>query len=162
MGFVMLIAGLSISPSLVAWMSPTILGLLLAIFLSWGTGLLAVGLAARRAGLLTTPEEQAKPAVISRANMLTEEFARDAQQAPAGLAALHADPRFRAFHAAWLPHARARKRGDVSADHALAEVKLAEAETFDEALAWLHPKERMAVLQDPALVAAVSRLPKHP
>jgi membrane glycosyltransferase len=162
MGFVMLIAGLSISPSLVAWMSPTILGLLLAIVLSWGTGLLAVGLATRRAGLLTTPEEQAKPAVISRANVLTEEFALDAQQAPAGLAALHADPRFRAFHAAWLPHARARKRGDVSAEHALAEVKLAEAETFDEALAWLHPKERMAVLQDPALVAAVSRLPDLP
>ena len=43
MGLLTLVAGLSISPSLVAWMSPTILGLLLAIFLSWGTGLLSVG-----------------------------------------------------------------------------------------------------------------------
>jgi membrane glycosyltransferase len=159
MGFVMLVAGLSISPSLVAWMSPTILGLVLAIFLSWGTGLLAVGLAARRIGLLITPEERTKPAVIARAKILSDDFAFDAVGAPSGLAALHDDARFRAFHSAWLAQVRTRKRGDVASDHALAEVKLAEAETFAEALAWLHPKERMAVLQDPALVAAVSRLP---
>ena len=61
MGVLSLVAGLSISPSLVAWMSPTILGLILAIFLSWGTGLRGVGLALRRAGLLVTPEEQIDP-----------------------------------------------------------------------------------------------------
>jgi membrane glycosyltransferase len=159
MGVAMLIAGLMISPSLVAWMSPTILGLVLAIFLSWGTGLLAVGLATRRIGLLATPEEREKPLVVTRANVLAEELARDARKVPAGLVAIHDDPRFRAFHSAWLPYARARKRGDVPAEHALAEVKLAEAETFDEALTWLHPKERMAVLLDPALVASLSRLP---
>ncbi len=162
LGAAMLVAGLMISPSLVAWMSPTILGLLLAIVLSWGTGLLSVGLSTRRIGLLTTPEERARPTVVARANVLAEELARDAADAPAGLAALHGDPRLRAFHSAWLPPAHSRKRGDVSAEHALAEVKLAEAETLDEALAWLHPKERMAVLQDPTLVAAVSRLPEGP
>jgi membrane glycosyltransferase len=162
MGVAMLVAGLSISPSLVAWMSPTILGLLLAIVLSWGTGLLGVGLATRRAGLLTTPEELEKPAVVARANVLTEERDRAAREGPSGLAALHDDPRLLASHLAWLPRGPLRKRGDVAAEHALAEVKLAEAETLAEALAWLHPKEKMAVLHDPALVARLSRLPDAP
>ncbi len=162
MGLVMLVAGLSISASLVAWMSPTILGLLLAIVLSWGTGLLTVGLATRRAGLLTTPEEHEKPEVVARANVLADELSREAQTAPSGLGALHDDPRLRAFHTAWLPPGRRRRRGDVAAEHALAEVKLGEAETLAEALAWLHPKERMAVLQDPALVESLSRLPNSP
>jgi membrane glycosyltransferase len=161
-GFAMLVAGFMISPSLVAWMSPTILGLVLAIVLSWGTGLLSVGLATRRIGLLTTPEERNRPQVVARANVLSEELARDAQNAPAGLVALHEDPRFRAFHSAWLPLGRTRTRGDVTAEHALAEVKLAEAYTLQEALAWLHPKERMAVLLDPGLVATLSRLQDSP
>jgi membrane glycosyltransferase len=159
MGVAMLVAGLSISPSLVAWMSPTILGLLLAIYLSWGTGLLAVGLATRRAGLLTTPEELEKPAVVARANALAEARDREAREEPAGLAALHDDPRLLASHLAWLPKVALRQRGEVSAEHALAGVKLAEAETLAEALAWLHPKEKMAALQDPALLARLARLP---
>jgi len=44
-----------------------------------------------------------------------------------------------------------------SAEHALAE-----AASLDEALAWLHPKERMAVLQDAGLVASLSKLPYTP
>ena len=38
LGIVRLVAGLLISPSLVAWMSPTIAGLMFAIFISWASG----------------------------------------------------------------------------------------------------------------------------
>lgn len=160
MGVAMLVAGLLISPSLVAWMSPTILGLILAIFLSWGTGLLTVGLAMRRIGLLMTPEEKAKPPVVARANVIAEDLPRAAGTGMSGLPAIHADPRLRALHLAWLPRAPARKPGDFSAEWALAEAKLAYAETVGEAMTWLNPKERMAILQDRSLIARFVRLPE--
>jgi membrane glycosyltransferase len=162
MGLLTLTAGLSISPSLVAWMSPTILGLLLAIFLSWGTGLRGIGLALRRAGLLLTPEEQMTPPVVARANFLASEPARRDSEALSGLRALYADPQFRAFHVACLPRRTKRRNGDISAQWALAEAKLSDAETIDEAISWLRPEERMAILQDQALIARLALLPREP
>ena len=142
MGVLSLVAGLSISPSLVAWMSPTILGLILAIFLSWGTGL------------------QMTPPVVARANFLAEERARLDAEGPKGLYLLHADPQFRAFHAACLPRPQKRRNGNISAEWALADAKLSDAETIDEAISWLHQKERMAILQDQVLIAHLALLPK--
>jgi membrane glycosyltransferase len=162
MGVLSLVAGLSISPSLVAWMSPTILGLILAIFLSWATGLLSVGLAFRRLGLLTTPEEQTMPPVVASANLSANELARLETKALKGLYALHADPQFRAFHIACLPRGPKRRNGDISPEWALADAKLGDAETIDEALSWLKPKERMAILQDQALITRLSLLPTAP
>ncbi|QBR69934.1 glucans biosynthesis glucosyltransferase MdoH [Beijerinckiaceae bacterium] len=162
MGVLTLVAGLMISPSLVAWMSPTILGLILAIFLSWSTGLLRVGLAFRRAGLLMTPEEQTRPAVVAEANLLADELANLEIGAPKGLYALHSDPQFRAFHIACLPRCPRRRNGDISPEWALADAKLADAETIGEALSWLKPKERMAILQDQMLIARLALLPSEP
>ncbi len=162
MGVLTLIAGFSISTSLVAWMSPTILGLILAIFLSWSTGLLNVGLAFRRAGLLLTPEEQSKPPLVARANDLARELASEEAEGPEGLSALYGDPKFWALHLAWAPREPGRKGGDIPADWALAEAKLNEAETIDEALSWLQPKERMAILLDRRLIARLLRLPRDP
>ena len=162
MGVLSLVAGLSISPSLVAWMSPTILGLISAIILSWGTGLRGVGLALRRAGLLVTPEEQSTPPVIARANSLVNERARHDADIPQGLSLLHSDPQFRAFHLACLPRPPNRRNGNIAPEWALADAKLAEAGTIDEAISWLHPKERMAILQDQTLIAHLALLPAQP
>jgi membrane glycosyltransferase len=162
MGLLTLVTGLSISASLVAWMSPTIIGLLLAIFLSWGTGLLSAGLALRRAGLLITPEEQSTPPVVARANFLANEPAWLAGEALRGLHALHADPQFRAFHVACLPRRQRRRNGDISPEWALADAKLSDAGSIDEAISWLQPKERMAILQDQALIARLAQLPQKP
>ncbi|HEY8008517.1 MAG TPA: glucans biosynthesis glucosyltransferase MdoH [Methylocella sp.] len=162
MGVLSLVAGLSISPSLVAWMSPTILGLISAIILSWGTGLRGVGLALRRAGLLVTPEEQSTPPVIARANSLVNERARHDADIPQGLSLLHSDPQFRAFHLACLPRPPKRRNGNIAPEWALADAKLAEAGTIDEAISWLHPKERMAILQDQTLIAHLALLPAQP
>jgi membrane glycosyltransferase len=162
MGFAMLVAGLLISPSLVAWMSPTIAGLILAIFLSWGTGLLTFGMALRRSGLLVTPEEQVRPPVVARANAITNERAQFDGPGSTGLGALHADANLRALHLAWLPRSGRRKPGDFTADWALAEAKLAYAETAGEAISWLQPKERMAVVLDRSLLARFIDLPDVP
>ncbi len=158
MGFLTLIAGLLISPSLVAWMSPTIVGLVLAIFISWMTGELAFGLALRRVGLLITPEEMHKPPVVRRANQRAKGLVCSTAAAD-GLKSLYADPEFRAIHVAMLPAGPARQRGDISPEWALAEAKLLEAATIDEAIDWLKPIERMTIMLDAVLIAKLIELP---
>ncbi len=160
MGILTLISGLLISPSLVAWMSPTIIGLILAIFISWSTGLLSIGLALRRIGLLMTPEEKVKPSVVVRANELTQEMGGARDEPEDGLALLYANPPLRSAHAAFMPADRHRPRGTMSAEWALAKSKLADAETIEDALHWLKPKERMAVLNDESLLRMLFALPR--
>jgi membrane glycosyltransferase len=121
---------------------------------------MSIGVALRRAGLLLTPEEQMTPPVVARANFLAEERARLDAEGPKGLYLLHADPQFRAFHAACLPRPQKRRNGNISAEWALADAKLSDAETIDEAISWLHQKERMAILQDQVLIAHLALLPK--
>ncbi len=70
LGIVTGIGAFAIATSLFLWMSPTILGLVLAIPLSWASGQLALGLALKRRGLLVTPEEETPPPIALRAGEL--------------------------------------------------------------------------------------------
>jgi len=160
MGILTLVSGLLISPSLVAWMSPTIASLILAIFISWSSGQLSIGLALRRIGLLTTPEEKVKPPVVLRANALIDEMGGLREETDDGLAMLYADPHLQAAHVAFMPKEAPRARGDMTPDWALAQSKLNDAETIEEALAWLKPKERMAILNDGVLLRVLFALPR--
>jgi len=154
-------AGISaflIATSLFLWMSPTIVGLLLAIPLSWLSGQLAVGLALKRAGLLFTPEEHRPPAIAVRANDLQARHVTLEIDDADGLLALYQDAPLREQHEAMLPPLPPRKRGEVDPDRALAEAKIVEAEAIDETAQWLKPKERMVVLHDRALLQLAMRL----
>ncbi|MFC5418273.1 glucans biosynthesis glucosyltransferase MdoH [Bosea eneae] len=160
-----LVAGLSafmIATSLFAWMSPTIVGLLLAIPLSWASGNLALGLWLKRRGLLLTPEEGDPPAIALRANALQAEFSQAGFDDADGLGVLHADPMLRANHEAMLPHVQSRRRGEIEPDRAVAQAKLIDAETIADAMIWLKPKERMVVLHDRALLGLLANLPEGP
>ena len=159
LGLITLFAAALISPSLVLWMSPTIAGLVFSIPLSWASGQLWLGLGMRRIGLLRTPEETSPPEVVQRANALTDELARVGHDHEDGLVAIHADAGLRALHEAFLPEKPRHRLGDVDVDEAVAAIKLNDAETLEDACAWLKPKERVAVLADRALVAMLSRLP---
>jgi membrane glycosyltransferase len=158
LGVIMLMAGLIISPSLVAWMSPTIAGLILAIPLSWATAQLGLGLALKRVGILQTPEEVAPPPIAVAANQKAQELAALGEDDADGLALMHSDAEFRALHDAYLPIGHHRKRGEISVDRAMAEAKLADAHSFEEAQRWLTAKERMVVLHDRALIDVLARL----
>lgn len=160
-----LIAGISafmIATSLFAWMSPTIVGLLLAIPLSWASGQLALGLWLKRRSLLVTPEEGDPPAIALRANALQTEFAKAGYDDADGLLALHADPALQAAHDAMLPQAPPRRRGEIEPERAVAQAKLIDAETISDAVIWLKPKERMVVLHDRALLGLLANLPEGP
>jgi membrane glycosyltransferase len=160
-----LVAGVSafmIATSLFLWMSPTILGLVLAIPLSWLSGQLAAGLALKRLGLLLIPEETRPPPIVERANALQDANARFAFDEADALRALYEDPSLRTRHEAMLPPAPARKRGEIDPERAIAEAKIVDAETIADAIQWLKPKERMVVLHDRALLDLTMRLKPAP
>jgi membrane glycosyltransferase len=152
------ISAFSIATSLFLWMSPTILGLILAIPLSWLSGQLGLGLALKRLRLLMTPEEAEPPAIATRANGLQEELARYGYDDQDGLVALCRDPSLREQHEAMLPPPAPRKRGEIDTDRALAQAKLVEADTLEDAARWLKAKERIVVLHDRALLDVAARL----
>ena len=158
LGIVTGIGAFAIATSLFLWMSPTILGLVLAIPLSWASGQLALGLALKRRGLLVTPEEETPPAIATRAGALAARNAARGFDDADALAALHADPDLARDHAAMLPEGRSRPRGQIDPDHTLARAKIVEAETLPEAQGWLSPRERFALLHDRALLDQLTRL----
>jgi membrane glycosyltransferase len=159
------VAGLSammISTSLFLWMSPTILGLVLAIPLSALSGQLGAGLTLKRLGLLMTPDERHPPEIVHRANVLQAENARSGFDDEDSLAVLFRDSALRDRHEAMLPHVSHRQRGEFEAERVLAEAKIIDAETIDEAMRWLKPKERMIVLHDRALLHLAMTLRPRP
>ncbi|HRJ70108.1 MAG TPA: glucans biosynthesis glucosyltransferase MdoH [Beijerinckiaceae bacterium] len=145
-----------ISPSLFLWMSPTLVGLVLAILISWATGLVGLGLALRRLGILWTPEERSPPAIATRANALQAHYG-DFDEVN-GVLALYRDERLRDRHMAMLPAHAPRRRGEIDRDHVVAEAKIADAETVADAAAWLSNREKAITFQDRALVAMLARL----
>ena len=147
-----------IAISLFLWMSPTILGLVLAIPISWLSGSLAAGLALRRLGLLQTPDEYRPPEIVEKANALQRANASLGFDDEDALSVLHRDAAFRERHEAMLPHRPHRARGEFEADRVMAEAKIIDAETLADATAWLKPKERMIVLNDRALLSLAMRL----
>ncbi len=158
LGLVAGVAAFAIATSLFLWMSPTIVGLVLAIPISWASGQLGFGLALKRRRLLATPEEATPPEIATRAAVLAARNAAQAFDASDALAALHADPRLADAHERMLPPGRDRARGAIDPDRTLAAAKIDEAETVGEAQAWLTPRERMALLHDQTLLDRLVRL----
>jgi membrane glycosyltransferase len=147
-----------ISISLFLWMSPTILGLLLAVPLSWMSGKLVIGLALKRVGLLMTPEEHHVPPVADRANILQKLYTERGFDDADALSALRDDADLYSKHLAMLPLAPSPVKGVFDVDHVMAQAKLVEAETLDDARHWLKQKERMIVLHDRALLDLMMRV----
>ncbi len=160
LGLLTLFAATLISPSLVLWMSPTIAGLILSIPLSWASGQLWIGLGLKKLRLLRTPEETSPPNVVRRSNALAAELAETGHDDDDALMVVHSDAAFRAVHEAFLPDKPRHRLGEVDVNDAVAALKLNDAETIEDACAWLKPKERVAVLGDRALLSLLTRLPR--
>ena len=90
---------------------------------------------------------------------LSETLAAEGHDHADGLRVLHDDPEFCVLHQAFLPPAPHRARGDITPERAMAVAKLSDARTIDDAVKWLQRKERVALLQDRALIALLARLP---
>ena len=137
------LAAYAVSPSLFLWMTPVIVGMVLAIPLAAWTAQRSAGMAFRWLGLLLIPEETAPPPVLARAQDLSREF--QAMEQTGAARRLAADPRLLAAHRAMLPPQRKRKS---DTDLAFGLAKLDESDDLDAALAELSAKELSAVLSD--------------
>jgi len=138
------------SPPLFLWMSPTLAGLVLAIPLSRASGSSLAGRVMRFFGMLVIPEEVAPPLLMQRRAELVPGY--EAVVAATSIESLLRDPLARTAHFhTLLP--RPVTRGEPNVDRLTARSKIEEAKTVREALGWLTPRERLALLSDAAMFA---------
>jgi len=143
-----------LSPEILLWLSPTLVGLVLAMPLSRYSGSTALGLAMRRRGLLLTPEEEGAPAILRDFHAARSQGAAPPADAVDALA--RSRP-MRDTHYSWVSPG-ARRRGAPRAANLTAAHKVGEAATLREALSWLDAAERVEIAGDPALAERLARL----
>jgi membrane glycosyltransferase len=145
----------AVSLPLLLWMAPVLIGLMLCIPIA----MLSARVSRPDARLFRTPEKTAPPPVLIRA----DEFAK----APGGAATVSPlrelidDRQLLENHLANLPDEKPRNRGQIDPHLAIARAKIDDAETFDEALDYLTAREISAVLNSPAMLRALSAMPRN-
>jgi membrane glycosyltransferase len=150
-----------LSPPLLAWLSPALLGLFLAVPLSRASGSERLGRILSRLALLRTPEETDTPPLVAR----RQELVAQAPPAPGdGLRHLARNREARLTHINGNLARPADPRGHPDPDAFTAEQKLKDARSLDEALAWLTDVERVEVAGDARLLNQLALLPdaEHP
>ena len=155
-GLVLSIVLLAVSPPLFAWMAPALLGLMLALPLSAASGSPRFGKALRALGLLVVPEEVAVPRVIALRNEIEQRL--ESWLEDVTIERLLHDDLARQRHFAAVQPRPPASRGKPDVMFMTARAKLGDAHSVAEALAWLTPQERMAVLGDRDLFHALARL----
>jgi membrane glycosyltransferase len=150
-----------LSPSLLAWVSPALLGLFLAVPLSRASGSVSLGWALSKIALLRTPEEAHQPALVARRAALVAQ----AKPLPEdGLRYLARDREARLAHIDGNLARPADPRGHPDPHAFTAEQKLIDARSLEEVLQWLTPVERVEVAADARLLNQLALLPdaQHP
>ena len=149
-GVIMAASAAAVSLPLLAWMSPVIAGLVLAIPIGLLTSRRMSG-----TGLFTTPEDVSPPAVLIRAKQLAE---LSSPQRGAALVQLRQDPELCRQHVRALPPPRPRQPGAVDVDLVTARARIAEAACFEQAVGFLSRRETLAVLNDGTTLAQLVAL----
>lgn len=145
-----------LSPPLLAWLSPALLGLFLAVPLSRASGSESLGRVLSRLALLRTPEEIDTPALVAR----RRELVRAACAPPEdGLRHLARNRDSRLQHIKGNLPRPADPRGQPDSYAFTAEQKLKDARSLDEVLSWLTPAERVEVAGDARLLNQLALLP---
>jgi membrane glycosyltransferase len=145
-----------LSPSLLAWVSPALLGLFLAVPLSRASGSQSLGLALSRVALLRTPEELEQPALVARRRQL---IANAPPLPEDGLRYLARNREAREIHIQGNLPRPGDPRGKPDPNTFTAAQKLLDARSLDEALQWLTPVERVEVAGEGRLLSQLALLP---
>jgi membrane glycosyltransferase len=145
-----------LSPPLLLWLSPALVGLFLAVPLSRASGSEGLGRFLSRLALLRTPEETVVPALLAR----RQELVLGAGALPDdGLRHLARNRESRLIHINGNLARPADRRGHPDPYAFTAEQKLKDARSLDEALAWLTAVERVQVAGDARLLNQLALLP---
>jgi len=140
-----------ISVQMLAWLAPAVLGMALAAPLSKLVASPGVGRFVQRLGLLRTPEEIRVPA-IARAAEAALPIYREAIARTPDLADVVGDEALLERHLALTDRMPPRPRGRFDATEALAEKKIRDAYSAEEAIASLSSEERARVQASPQLL----------
>jgi membrane glycosyltransferase len=138
----------AVSVSLFLWMSPVLVGMLLAIPLAMLTSSRALGIGLRKLGLLRIPEEHRTPEELRRASELYRQLAPLEDVPTEAMSHLAADATLFEAHRRMLPPPRAAGVRPVDPDLLVGLVKLEEASSVSAAVGDLTPREKAAVLGD--------------
>jgi membrane glycosyltransferase len=145
-----------LSPSLLAWVSPALVGLILAVPLSRASGSESFGLALSKIALLRTPEEVETPTLVLR----RRELIAQAHELPEDvLRYLARNREARLTHIDGNLARPADPRGKPDPHAFTAEQKLIDARSLEEVLEWLTPIERVEVAGDARLLNQLALLP---
>ena len=145
-----------LSPSLLAWVSPALLGLLISVPLSRASGSESLGRFLAKFALLRTPEEAEIPALMARRRELIAAAARLPED---GLLFLARNPDARVAHIQDNLARPSDPRGKPDPNAFTAAQKLIDARSLEEALRWLTPTERVEVAADARLLDQLAALP---
>ncbi|MGH8605268.1 MAG: glucans biosynthesis glucosyltransferase MdoH, partial [Gammaproteobacteria bacterium] len=153
-GVLLAIAVYSVSPALLAWMSPAIAGMILSLPVSYLGSRLDVGSIARRANVFLTPEESTPPPILVEATKRIAGIEVISPSPGTGVRSVVFEQRAGALHLALLSQDPLRERNIDSfiARHLAAAIK-----TSDDLRA-LNPRQQLAVLYDPPTLLRLRRL----
>jgi len=149
-----------VSPSLLLWMSPVVLGLALAIPLVAFTAKASNGATLRRLGLLHIPEETQPPAILLRAKALQDALRSGDLGVNDGFERLLADDALMAAHLSMLPAPRRPGIDPLDVALLLAQAKLAEAHDLRSVINGLTKAEKLAVLSNAKSIETAKRVSK--
>ena len=148
-----------LSPALLAWVSPALLGLLLAVPLSRASGSEWLGQSLSKIALLRTPEEVERPALVAR----RAELIATAHTLPDdGLKFLARNRDARSAHIEGNLPRPVDPPGRPDPDAFTAQQKLIDARSLEEALGWLTRVERVEVAGSLRLLNQLAQLPDAP
>jgi membrane glycosyltransferase len=145
-----------LSPALLAWISPALLGLLLSVPLSRASGSEWLGRALSKVALLRTPEELDVPALVARR---TELIATAHILPDDGLKFLARNREARMAHVDGNLPRPVDPPGRPDPDAFTAQQKLVDARSLEEALGWLTRVERVEVAGSARLLNQLAQLP---
>lgn len=156
-GILMGVGAWEVSSALFFWMTPVLLGLLLAIPLVWITSSQRFGAFCMKIGLLIIPEETARPDILRR-DRIEKRRVMDMEVQDAFSTLVH-NPKLIALHASFLPPER--QKGDaINPDFLVGMVKLDEADNQDQAMQILTHNEKSALLTSRKALEKFLSLPK--
>ncbi len=145
----------AISPRMVVWIAPTLLGAMLAVPLARLAASRRLARVCRFVGLLAVSDER----VPSR-EVLEQDRMRvlvDVELSELSWNALLHNEKFRARHVDWLADPPKPERALPDTLRATAELKIREAANAGEALEWMSEAEKIAVLDDARLLESLAR-----
>ena len=144
------------SPMLLVWLSPTLVGLVLSIPLSALSGSRLLARTLRFFGLLNIPEEVNEIPMIVQRDTFSKSLHAYLQNVTVQSVILQ--PLFREAHLSMQGVALAVERGQPPIHQMSGRYKIADAHNIEEALEWMTPQEKLAVLSNVDDIKALNDL----